>query len=387
MQYITAGESHGPELTTIVSGVPAGVAISIDRIDRDLARRQGGYGRGGRQAIERDKATITSGVRFGITTGAPIAITVRNRDWQNWTERMAHFGEAPEGLVREVTPRPGHADLVGILRNNTDDCRNILERSSATAARVAATGIAREFLADLGVEIFSYVTSIGSVRLFEDEDTLAELMHSPAPIEFSEVRCPDEHTSQAMMAEIDAARAAGESLGGTFKVVATGLVAGLGNFASGPERLTSKIGGAMFSIPAIKGVEFGLGFKAADLPGSKVHDPIVLNGCDFVRTSNNAGGLEGGMTTGMPLVVSAAMKPIPTLMNPLRTINIDTLEVEEASRERSDVCAVPAAAIVAEGELAMVLADAYTQTFGCTSMADLRANIESYKARLATMGR
>lgn len=389
MQYITAGESHGPELTTIVSGVPAGVAISIDRIDRDLARRQGGYGRGGRQAIERDKATMTSGVRFGITTGAPIAITVHNRDWQNWTERMAHFGEAPEGLVREVTPRPGHADLVGILRNNTDDCRNILERSSAreTAARVAATGIAREFLADLGVEIFSYVTSIGSVRLFEDEDTLAELIHSPAPIEFSEVRCPDEHTSQAMMSEIDAARAAGESLGGTFKVVATGLVAGLGNFASGPERLTSKIGSAMFSIPAIKGVEFGLGFKAADLPGSKVHDPIVLNGCDFVRTSNNAGGLEGGMTTGMPLVVSAAMKPIPTLMNPLRTINIDTLEVEEASRERSDVCAVPAAAIVAEGELAMVLADAYTQTFGCTSMADLRANIESYKARLATMGR
>ncbi len=377
MQYITAGESHGPELTTIVSGVPAGVAISIDRIDRDLARRQGGYGRGGRQAIERDKATITSGVRFGITTGAPIAITVHNRDWQNWTERMAHFGEAPEGLVREVTPRPGHADLVGILRNNTDDCRNILERSSAreTAARVAATGIAREFLADLGVEIFSYVTSIGSVRLFEDEDTLAEVMHSPAPIEFSEVRCPDEHTSQAMMAEIDAARAAGESLGGTFKVVATGLVAGLGNFASGPERL------------AIKGVEFGLGFKAADLPGSKVHDPIVLDGCDFVGTSNNAGGLEGGMTTGMPLVVSAAMKPIPTLMNPLRTINIDTLEVEEASRERSDVCAVPAAAIVAEGELAMVLADAYTQAFGCTSMADLRANIESYKARLATMGR
>lgn len=389
MHYITAGESHGPELTAIVEGVPAGLAISIDRINADLARRQSGYGRGGRQTIERDKATVTSGVRFGVTTGAPISITVTNRDWENWSEKMAHFAPAPEGLVREVTPRPGHADLVGILRNNTDDCRNILERSSAreTAARVAATGIAREFLADLGVEIFSYVTSIGSVELFEDENLLEELIRNPAPIEFSEVRCPDERTSLAMMDEIDAAKSAGESLGGTFKVVASGLIAGLGSFTSGSERLTSKIGSAMFSIPAIKAVEFGVGFEAAKLPGSKVHDPIVLQGCEFSRSSNNAGGLEGGMTTGMPLVTRLAMKPIPTLMNPLQTVNIDTLEVEQASRERSDVCAVPAAAVVAEGELAIVLADAYTKTFGCTCMADLRANIDSYKARLATMGR
>lgn len=389
MQYITAGESHGPELTAIVSGVPAGLAVSIDRINADMVRRQSGYGRGGRQAIERDEAIVTSGVRFGITTGAPISITVRNRDWMNWSDRMAHFGDAPEGLVREVTPRPGHADLVGVLRNNTDDCRNILERSSAreTAARVAATGIAREFLADLGVEIFSYVTSIGSVELFEDEGLLDKLMNNPAPVEFSEVRCPDEPTSQAMMTEIDNAKRAGESLGGTFRVVATGLIPGLGDFSNGMDRLTSKIAAAIFSIPAIKGLEFGLGFKAAKLPGSKVHDPIVLDGCNFTRTSNNAGGLEGGMTTGMPLVVKAAMKPIPTLMTPLPTVNIDTLEPEEASKERSDVCAVPAAAVVAEGELAMVLADAYTRAFGCTSMADLRANIESYKARLSTMGR
>lgn len=389
MQYITAGESHGSQLNAIVSGIPAGLAISIDRINRDMARRQSGYGRGGRQAIEKDTAQITSGVRFGVTTGAPIAITVQNRDWANWEERMAQFGEPPSGLVREITPRPGHADLVGMLRNNTDDCRNILERSSAreTAARVAATGIAREFLAALGVEVFSYVTSIGDVELFEDETLFEKLLHNPAPIEFSEVRCPDEPTSFAMMTAIDNAKAAGESLGGTFRVVATGLVPGLGNFVDGSERLTSRIGAAMFSIPAIKGVEFGLGFEAAKLPGSKVHDPIVLDGCNFTRTSNNAGGLEGGMTTGLPLVVRAAMKPIPTLMTPLQTINMDTLEVEEASRERSDVCAVPAAAVVAEGELAMVLADAYTRSFGCTSMADLRANIESYRSRLATMGR
>lgn len=389
MRYITAGESHGPELTAIVSGVPAGLGISIDNINRDLARRQGGYGRGDRQKIETDKAIVTSGVRFGVTTGAPISITVRNRDWQNWSERMAPFGEAPEGYQREVKPRPGHADLVGVLKTNTDDCRNILERSSAreTAARVAATGIAREFLADIGVEVFSYVTSIGNVSMPDDYDQIDDLAYNPARIEFSEVRCPDETTSERMKREIDAAKDAGESLGGIFRVIATGMIPGLGTYVSGPERLTSKLGAAMFSIPAIKGVEFGLGFKAARRIGSQVHDPIVLDGCDFRRTSNNAGGLEGGMTTGHALIVSAAMKPIPTLMNPLPTVNLDTLEVEEASRERSDVCAVPAAAVVAEGEVAMVLASAYTEAFGCTSMADLKSAIASYTQRLKTMGR
>lgn len=389
MQYITAGESHGAELTSIVSGVPAGLSVSIDNINRDLRRRQGGYGRGGRQSIEQDEAIVTSGIRFGVTTGAPIAITVRNRDWVNWSGRMAPFGEAPEDLKREVTPRPGHADLVGILRNNTDDCRNILERSSAreTAARVAATGIAREFLAELGVEIFSYVDSIGSVFLYDDGTLVDELIHNPAAIEFSEVRCPDAETSEAMKIEIQNAKSAGESLGGTFKVVAHGLVEGLGSYTSGPERLTSRIGAAIFGIPAIKGVEFGMGFNAAANPGSAVHDPIVLDGARFRRTSNNAGGLEGGMTTGMPLIVRAAMKPIPTLMSPLATVNIDTLEADSASKERSDVCAVPAAAVVAEGELAMVLADAYTRMFGCTCMADMKANLAAYRDRLATMAR
>jgi chorismate synthase len=389
LQYITAGESHGPELNAIVTGIPAGLVVGIERINSDLARRQRGYGRGGRQKIETDKAEITGGVRFGVTTGAPISITVRNRDWQNWTERMAAFGRPPADLHREVTPRPGHADLVGVLKTNTDDCRNILERSSAreTAARVAACAVAREFLAELGVEVTSYVTSIGSASFDDPYFNGDAELYSPLEIELSQVRCPNDAASEAMMSEIDLAKEDGESLGGTFRVVASGLIPGLGGYATSRERLTSRVGAAVFSIPAIKGVEFGLGFETANRVGSKVHDPIVLKGSTFTRTSNNAGGLEGGMTTGLPLVVTAAMKPIPTLMNPLSTVNIDTLEVDEASVERSDVCAVPAAAVVAEGEVAYALAQAYLEMFGNSCMADIKANIASYKARLDTMGR
>lgn len=388
MDYITAGESHGKKLTTIVSGVPSGVTIDINRINSDLARRQSGYGRGGRQKIERDTAEITSGVRFGRTTGAPISIDIENRDWENWEDRMAPFGMAPKDYAREVTPRPGHADLVGVLKTNTDDCRNILERSSAreTAARVAACGIAKEFLAELDVEVMSYVVSIGEASM-EPESPRRAATHEQVTVEFSEVRCPDEKASAAMIEQIDAAKDAGESLGGTFRVVAKGLVPGLGSYVSGTDRLTSKIGAAIFSIPAIKGVEFGLGFDAARRPGSAVHDPIILEDGKFIRKSNGAGGLEGGMTTGMPLVLTGAMKPIPTLMSPLQTVNIDTLEVADASRERSDVCAVPAAAVVAEGEVAMVLADAYIEAFGSTCLADIKANISQYLSRLEIMGR
>ena len=439
MEYITAGESHGPKLTAIVSGVPAGLEIDPQRIDADLARRQSGYGRGGRQMIEMDRAEFTSGVRFGRTTGAPIAIEVANRDWKNWTDRMAHFGDAPADLKREVQPRPGHADLVGVMRNDTDDCRNILERSSAreTAARVAACGVAKELLRTLGVELLSYVVSIGDVSMDDDsgcygryeEDLFDGLMTAEemrAVVEISETRCPDSVTTDRMKAAIDRAKRDGESLGGTFRVVATGAEPGLGSYASGPERLTSKLAAAVCSIPAIKGIEFGLGFEAAHRPGSQVHDPIVLNAdardgsCEsrvvdnakrsredtsvcstedadrtaktsscidnmgaFRRTSNNAGGLEGGMSTGAPIIVTAAMKPIPTLMTPLGTVNLDTLDVAEASRERSDVCAVPAAAVVAEGEVAMVLANAYLESFGCTNMADLKSSIAAYTERLA----
>lgn len=389
MEYITAGESHGPKLTTIVSGVPSGLSINIDSINSDLARRQSGYGRGGRQAIERDKAQFTSGVRFGRTTGAPIAIDVVNRDWENWSERMAHFGKPPAGYQREVAPRPGHADLVGVLRSNTDDCRNILERSSAreTAARVAACGVAKELLAALDVEVLSYVVSIGDAAM-DDEGYLEKAAEiQPVQVEFSETRCPDEEATERMKAAIDSARENGESLGGTFRVIARGLVPGLGSYVSGTERLTSKLAGAICSIQAIKGVEFGLGFEGARRVGSAVHDPIVLNGSSYERTSNNAGGLEGGMSTGAPIVITAAMKPIPTLMNPLATVNIDTLQVEQASRERSDVCAVPAAAVVAEGEVAMVLANAYIEAFGSTSMTDIKESISAYMRRLETFAR
>lgn len=390
MQYFTAGESHGPYLTAIVEGVPAGLKISELQINTDLKRRQSGYGRGGRQQIERDSAEVTSGVRFGRTLGSPISLILRNRDWDFWANHMAAFGDAPFDLPREVTPRPGHADLVGVLKTNTDDCRNILERASAreTAARVAASGIAREFLADVGVEVFSYITSIGGVTFQENDPLMSAPDYKPLAIETSEVRCPDEQTTEAMKAEIDRAKEAGESLGGTFRVVVTGLVAGLGGYATAGERLTSRLGAALFSIPAIKGVEFGMGFEAAHRQGSQVHDPIVLSKqSGFVRTSNNAGGLEGGMTTGMPLIVSAAMKPIPTLMEPLATVNLDTLEPELASKERSDTCAVPACAVVAEGEVAFVLAEAYLEKFGRDNMTDIKAAIKSYQQRLRMMSR
>ncbi|WP_165044488.1 chorismate synthase [Adlercreutzia sp. ZJ138] len=390
MHYITAGESHGPQLTAIVEGVPAGLKVSEENINSDLARRQSGYGRGGRQTIERDTVEVVSGLRFGRTLGTPVTLVVKNRDWQNWTDRMAPFGDVPAGLVREVTPRPGHADLVGALKTNTDDCRNILERASAreTAARVAAAGIAREFLAELGVEVFSYVTSIGSARFEEDDPMVAAPDYKPLDIETSEVRCPDAKATQAMKDAIDQAKAAGESLGGTFRVVATGLVPGVGGYATAADRLTSRLGAALFSIPAIKGVEFGLGFEASRRVGSQVHDPIVLErGVGFSRTSNNAGGLEGGMTSGMPLIATVAMKPIPTLMTPLETVNLDTLEVELASKERSDTCAVPACAVVAESEVAFALANAYLEKFGRDNMADIKAAVKSYKQRLRTVSK
>ena len=384
MQFITAGESHGPCLTAIVSGVPAGLTISEEIINSDLARRQSGYGRGGRQFIETDTVQILSGLRFGETLGTPITLQVRNRVWENWTDRMAQFGDAPVNLQREVTPRPGHADLVGVLKRDRDDCRDILERSSAreTAARVAAAGIAREFLAELGVEITSYVTRIGDAAWDEEEPMTRCADYTPLQIEMSDVRCPDAQASEEMKAAIDRAIDDGVSLGGTFRVVACGLVEGLGDYTSGPRRLTSALGGALFSIPAIKGVEFGIGFEAASRPGSEVHDPILLSGRKFTRATNNAGGLEGGMTNGMPLVMTCAMKPIPTMASPLTTVNLDTFEVAEASKERSDVCAVPAAAVVAESEVAFVLAEAYLRMFGDSNMTDIKANLEQYKQRL-----
>ncbi len=390
MRYFTAGESHGPVLTAIVEGVPAGLRISEEQINADLARRQAGYGRGDRQKIEQDSVRVSAGVRFGRTLGSPVCLMVQNRDWKNWQTRMAAFGEAPADLVREVSPRPGHADLVGALKTDTDDCRNILERASAreTAARVAASGVPREFLAEMGVEVFSYVTSIGSVSLKEEDPLLAASDYKPLDIELSEVRCPDEKTSEDMMRAIDEARENRDTLGGTFRVVVRGLVPGVGGYATGRDRLTSQLGAAVLSIPAIKGLEFGLGFEAARRFGSQVHDEIYLDSKrGFSRKGNNAGGLEGGMTTGLPLLITAAMKPIATLMQALDTVNLDTLEPTQASKERSDVCAVPAAAVVAEAEVAFVLANAYLQKFGCDDMTDIKAALKAYKQRLRTASR
>lgn len=390
MEYVSAGESHGPALTAIVTGVPAGLSISEKNINSDLARRQGGYGRGGRQKIEKDRVQILSGVRFGKTLGSPVCLSIKNDDWENWTDRMAVFGDTPTDLVREVTPRPGHADLLGVLKNDQTDCRNILERSSAreTAIRVAASGIAREFLAEVGVEVYSYVVSVGGVGMAEEDPMRDAADYRPLAIEMSELRCPDEDATEAMKARIDEAKELGQSLGGTFRVVVNGLLPALGGFEEARNRLTSKLGGALFSIPAIKGVEFGIGFQNAEVLGHEAHDEIYLDKKKgFMRRTNRAGGLEGGMTTGMPLIMTAAMKPIPTQIDPLNTVNIDTLEVDKASTERSDVCAVPAASVVAEAEVAFVIAQAYLDKFGSDNMTDIKANIESFKKRIKTMSR
>ena len=390
MEYVSAGESHGPALTAIVTGVPAGLSISEKNINSDLARRQGGYGRGGRQKIEKDRVQVLSGVRFGKTLGSPVCLSIKNDDWENWTDRMAVFGDEPTDLVREVTPRPGHADLLGVLKNDQTDCRNILERSSAreTAIRVAASGIDREFLAEVGVEVYSYVVSIGGVGMIEEDPMRDAADYRPLAIEMSELRCPDEEATEAMKARIDEAKELGQSLGGTFRVVVNGLLPTLGGFEEARNRLTSKLGGALFSIPAIKGVEFGIGFKNAEVLGHEAHDEIYLDKKKgFMRRTNRAGGLEGGMTTGMPLIMTVAMKPIPTQIDPLNTVNIDTLEVDKASTERSDVCAVPAASVVAEAEVAFIIAQAYLDKFGSDNMTDIKANIESFKKRIKTMSR
>jgi len=381
MRYVTAGESHGRSLSAIVTGVPAGIPIIPEAIDRDLARRQSGYGRGGRQRIETDRVTILSGVRFGATLGTPVAVAVANRDWDNWLEIMAVQGEKPE-QIRVTAPRPGHADLAGVQKIGSDDTRDILERASAreTAARVAAGGIAKALLTALGVSVNSYVEEVGDVAVPAGIDPATV---DPARVEASELRCPDEQTTENMKRAIDAARRDGESLGGVFVVTASGLVPGLGTYAEAAGRLDARLAAAVVSIPAIKGFEIGDGFSAARVPGSLAHDEIRYTDGAYVRPTNRAGGLEGGMTNGEPLVIRAAMKPIPTLMRPLASVDLDTHEAIDASKERSDVCAVPAAAVVAEAEVAFVLAQAYLDKFGHDSLADIIGARDAYLARIA----
>lgn len=379
MRHETAGESHGRGLVAIVSDVPAGVPISAGLIDGDLARRMRGYGRGGRMTIEDDRATVLSGVRFGRTLGSPVALLIENRDWENWSEAMAPFGERGE-IARVTQPRPGHADLAGCQRTGADDVRDILERASAreTAARVAAGSVARALLAALGVTVRSWVERIGDAACAPLDPGAVE----QAAVEASDVRCPDAAVASRMRAAIDAAREAGESLGGTFVVVAEGVVPGLGTYAEAAARLDGRLAGAIVSIPAIKGVAFGDGFALAERPGSQAHDAILGTGEALRRASNHAGGLEGGMTNGEPVVVRAVMKPIPTLMRPLATVDLVTGEAVDAARERSDVCAVPAAAVVGEAEVCLVLATAYQDLLGRSCLEDMQRALDGYRTRI-----
>ena len=380
-RFTTAGESHGPGLTAIVEGLPAGLELSPEDVDRDLARRQLGHGRGGRMKIESDSAEVTSGVRHGRTLGSPVALRIANRDYENWEERMSPW--PVNGPVDEVhLPRPGHADLAGVQKFGFTDVRNVLERASAreTAARVAAGALAKALLRGYGVEVRSHVTRIGSV--------VATDVSLTGPGDFddvdeSPVRCLDADASGAMVAEIDAARKANESLGGVFEVRAFGLVPGLGSHLSWDERLDGRLAQAIVSIQAMKGVAIGDGFELAGRVGSQAHDEIFWSEeHGFFRETNRAGGLEGGMTTGDPLVVSAAMKPLPTLTKPLRSVDIATKEPAQALRERTDSCTVPAAGVVGEAMVAIVLASAYREKFGGDHLDDSLAALRAYEERI-----
>ncbi len=381
LRLITAGESHGPGLTCIVEGMPAGLELEHDALNRDLSRRQLGHGRGGRMKIERDRVELTGGVRHGRTLGGPIALTVVNRDYANWEERMNPW--PVEATVPEVhLPRPGHADLVGTQKYGLTDVRDILERASAreTAARVAGGAVAKALLRDLGVSVFSHVIQITSVTAPRRDDLTPDDFSA---VDESPVRCLDPEASRAMVEEINRLRKQNESLGGVFEVRAFGLVPGLGSHISWEERLDGRLGMAILSIQAMKAVAIGDGNEVAGLPGSRAHDEIFYeDGRGYYRETNRSGGLEGGMTTGAPLVVRGSMKPLPTLTKPLRSVDIATHQPTEALRERTDSCTVPAAGVVGEAMVAFVLADAYRRKFGGDHIDDIRGALRAYEERI-----
>jgi chorismate synthase len=384
LRFLTAGESHGRALVVIVDGLPAGLPIDAAALARDLRRRQQGYGRGRRMAIESDSAVFVGGVRHGRTTGAPIAITIENRDWANWAFTMhpdaAPPNEAGGAQRASVTrPRPGHADLAGAIKYGHADLRDVLERASAreTAARVAAGGLARQLLRQVGIDVASHVVAIGPEQSPRREVTFEEIAALP---DDSPTRCADAGAAARMIAAIDAAREAGDTLGGVFEVAARGVPAGLGSYSQWDRRLDGRLAQALMSIPAIKAVSIGIGAEAAALPGSQVHDEIVpaspgaadpRSSVPVGRPTNHAGGLEGGVTNGQELRISASMKPIATLMAPLRSIDLETGAASAAAIERSDVCAVPAAAAVGEAMVALVVADALLERFGGDSVDEL----------------
>ncbi|MHB0939782.1 MAG: chorismate synthase [Armatimonadota bacterium] len=377
LRFLTAGESHGPALTAIIEGMPAGVPLTDETINRHLARRQVGYGRGGRMQIETDTVRVLSGVRFGKTLGSPIALLIENRDWPNWTVKMRQFSEPEEEVPPLRIPRPGHADFAGMMKYGTDDLRNILERASAreTTSRVAAGGVARSLLDALGIRVFSHVIAIGPIDAHPD---LSDLDALAAAAEASDLRCADEAAAERMRAHIDAAKEAGDTAGGIIQIIATGLPIGLGSHVQWDRKLDGRLAGALMSINAIKGVEVGLGFAAARRPGSQMHDPMHLQDGRVARATNHAGGVEGGMTNGEPLVLQVVMKPIPTLMKPLNTVNLATGEAVEAHSERSDVCAVPAAGIVAEAMTAFVLSSSIIERFTADSLPELLLSYRRY---------
>jgi len=384
-RFTTAGESHGPGLVAIVEGMPAGLELDRAALDRDMARRQLGHGRGGRMKIETDSVEIRSGVRHGRTLGSPIAILVANRDYANWEERMSPW--PVEAEVDEVhLPRPGHADLIGAQKYGHADIRNVLERASAreTAARVAAGSVARGLLATLGVSVHSHVTQISSVRAPERPDLGPEDF---AAVDEDPVRCLDAGASAAMVAEIDRLRKANESLGGSFEVRAFGLVPGLGSHVSWEDRLDGRLAGAVASIQSVKGVSIGEAWDVAGRPGSQAHDEIFWSQeRGYFRETNHAGGLEGGMTNGLPLSVRAAIKPISTLTKPLRSVDTESKQPAQALRERTDSTVVPAAAVVAEAMVCLVLARCYREKFGGDHLDDVLAAVGAYRRRIDFRG-
>jgi chorismate synthase len=382
LRLITAGESHGPGLTCIVEGLPAGLEVRGEDLNVDMARRQLGHGRGGRMKIERDTAEVTGGIRHGRTLGSPVALQVANRDYANWQERMSPWPVAEE-MAEVHLPRPGHADLVGTQKFKHSDVRNILERASAreTAARVAGGGLCKVFLRALGVTVHSHVVQIASVHAPVSDRPLTP--EDFAQVDSSPVRCLDAESTKAMVREIDELRRENESLGGVFEVQAFGLLPGLGSYVSWEERLDGRLAWAICSIQAIKGVAIGDAFGVAGLPGSQAHDEIFFSPeRGYYRESNRAGGLEGGMTTGCPVIVRGAMKPLPTLTKPLRSVDTATHEPAQALRERTDSCTVPAAGVVGEAMVALVLADAYRRKFGGDHIDDVLAGVRAYEERI-----
>lgn len=390
LRYFTAGESHGPCLTMIIDGVPAGFPIDVGKINHDLWRRQQGYGRGGRMLIEKDEAQVRSGIRWGETIGAPVALGIENRDWKNWTKKMSALPEDRDDKIAVTKPRPGHADLNGVLKYDRSDVRDILERASAreTVARTAVGAFAKQLLAPFGIRIMGYLRSLGNVVADLSGLSFDEIY---ARSEDSPVRTADSDAEAKMIALIEECKKEGNTLGGIFEVVALGLPPGLGSHTQWDRKLDGRLAQALMSIQAMKGVEIGLGFEMARRRGSQVHDEIFFDPkkmvsegtprivpTGFYRGSNNSGGTEGGMTNGAPLVVRVAMKPISTLMSPLQSVDLRSKQPADASVERSDVCAAPAAAVVGESVVAFEIAKAFLEKFGGDSLREIKRNYESY---------